>query len=211
MRADTPVGAPPELPDDPEIDALLRQLDHPLPPMSVEAVRRRARAAAHTWRWAAGIVGALAIASAAAYAAPGSPLPSWIEQARRTLGLEAPPVAPAPAPPAPSEAGIAVPAGASLLIQIVETVPGGYARVELGDGSEVVVRGRAGSTRFASEPDRLVVAHPTPDTLQVLVPRASARVEVLEGARRILIKVGEGVTAVAGPVGDGVWVLPLGG
>ena len=82
---------PDELPEDRELDELLSRLDHPVPPVSVETVIRRARdAGVERLRWAAGIALALGLAASAAYAAPGSPVPGWIAQAARALGLAAP-------------------------------------------------------------------------------------------------------------------------
>ena len=204
---------PDELPDDRELDELLSRLDHPVPPVSVEMVIRRARrAGVERLRWAAGIALALGLAASAAYAAPGSPVPGWIAQAARALGLAAPAADPSlDGTQLPVEsAGIALIPGDSLLIEFLEAGLSGYLRVDLTDDLEVMVRAPTGSTRFVSEPERLLVEHPTPDTVHVQLPRAGARVVVRVGDRLLLQKDGPDVSAAQEAASDSGYVFRLG-
>ncbi len=203
-----------ELPDDREVDEMLSLLDHPVPKVSVEVVIERARTTrVDRLRWAAGVVLAVALAAGAAYAAPGSPVRGWIAEAGRALGLGSeatePGVSPSP-PPTPESGGISLVPGAALVIEFLEADLSGYARVDFTDDAEVVVRAPTGSTRFVSEPERLLVEHPTPDTVQVLIPRTGGRVTLRVGARELLRRNGEDVTATVPSTGDGGYVFRLG-
>ena len=208
---------PDELPDDREVDELLRRLDHRIPQVSVEAVIQRARRVGfERLKRAAGIALALGLVASAAYAAPGSPVPGWIAQAARALGFGPPvasPARPDSAQAAVESAGIAVVPGDRLLIEFVEPGLAGYLRVDLSDDLEVVVRAPTGSTRFVSEPERLLVEHSTPDTVHVQLPRAGGRVLIRVGARDLLQKDGPAVSAApeAGVGGGYVFSLGSGG
>ena len=201
---------PDELPDDPEIDALLAALDEPPPPVSVESLLARGRTPAGAprrhLRWAAGIALALGVAGAA-YAAPGSPLPGWLGRIGESIDRGAN-GRPSAVVPVPASAGVAVDVGGPVVIRFAGRLAG-YARVSLTDDSEVVTRSADGSTRFSSEPDQLLIEHPSFDTLQVSVPRTAPRVEVVVGARTVWLKQGPEVvtSAAAGDFGD--WLVPL--
>lgn len=204
---------PDELPEDREVAELLSRLDHPVPPVSVEMVIGRARrAGVERLRWAAGIALALGLAASAAYAAPGSPVPGWIAQAARALGLAAPVADPSfDGAQLPAEsAGIALIPGDSLLIEFLEAGLSGYLRVDLTDDAEVIVQAPTGSTRFASEPERLLVEHPTPDTVHVQLPRAGGRVVIRVGARELLQKDGPAVSTGQEAVAGSGYVFSLG-
>ncbi len=196
-----------------EVYALLRQVDHPPPPVDADAVAARARAHDFGWgRWAAGILVALGLASAA-YAAPGSPLPAWVEAFREWIGGRPDPSPSAPAPvraPEPRVAGIAVAPGQKLLILFTSPQAEGQAQVSLTDGAEVVVRAPIGAAIFSSDVDRLVIDNQGSAAIfEIEVPRAAPRVEIRVGADRIFLKEGRRVTTEKSTKARGLYLLPL--
>lgn len=205
---------PDEPSDDREIDEMLSRLDHPVPPIPVETVIARARTSqVDRLRWAAGIALALAIAAGGAYAAPGSPVPRWIADAGRALGLATAvsvPSVPAGAPPSVEEAGLALIPGEVLVIEFLEPQLSGHLRVDFTDDAEVVVRAPMGTTRFVSEPERLLIEHPTPDTVSVLLPRDAQRIVIRVGVRVLLQRSGEEISSAEPATVDGGYVFPLG-
>jgi hypothetical protein len=204
---------PEELPDDREVEELLSQLDHPVPPVSAEMVIRRARrTGAVRLRRAAAIALGLGVLASAAYASPGSPIPGWIERAGRALGLGREDTGPAaPVPPPVESAGIVLVPGDSLVVEFLEPGLAGYLRVDLTDEPTVTVRAPTGSTRFVSEPRRLLVEHPTPDTVLVRLPRTGGRVSIRAGGRELFLRDGAQVRAAQEAGIDGAFVFPLAG
>ncbi len=209
---------PDQLPEDLEIDEVLRRLDHPVPQVLVDSIIRTARRPKSSrLRWAAGVALLLAVAAGAAYAAPGSPVRAWIAEVGRALGFGSEPGSSEPtegAVPTPESAGIALIPGNELTIEFVEAGLAGTLRVDFTDDAEVVVSAPTGATRFVSEPERLLVEHTTPDTVRVSIPRAGARngglVTIRVGTRELLRVIDGSVSAVMPPAGGGGYVLPLG-
>jgi hypothetical protein len=160
--------------------------------------------------WAATIVLTLGVAGVA-YAAPGSPLPRWIEAVGRSLGFGTE-RAPNASVNDRSLAGVAVAPGDSLVIRFAAAPAAivGYARVELTDESQVVVASPASSTRFTTEPTVLLVEHRTGDTLRVGLPRSSRHVEIEVGGRTVLL-LEEGSAPVTDVVADsaGAYLIPM--
>jgi hypothetical protein len=202
-----------ELPDDPEIDALLAELDEPPPALPVDALIARAEARATIGparlRRAAAIILALGLAGAAAYAAPRSPLPGWLEELGTRLGIATgSDAATRPATVDPGSAGVALDATGDVLIRF-DGMHAGYARISLTDGTEVIARTTSLSTRFTSEPERLLIEHPGLDTLDIELPRAASRVEIHVEEELVFSKEGAEVVTAAPTLGEGRWLLPL--
>lgn len=196
-----------------EVYALLGLLDHP--PTPVEAGTVIARARTHRlarMRWAAAILLGLG-AAGAAYAAPGSPVPGWVQtlvtwaaggpetpDARSTGRQE----------PEPDIAGIAVAPGENLIIIFRSAEGGGEARVSLSDGEEVVVRVLRGAATFTSDVDRLEIeARGASPYFEIQIPRSAPRVEIRTGDERIFLKEGARVTTAMRSDSREIYRLPL--
>lgn len=197
--------------DEGEILALLRQLDHPLPDVDVEALAARARGIGLVWgRWAAGILLVLG-AAGAAYAVPGSPVRGWVRSAAAWIAREY------RGPPAPKQAdapsrgaGIAALPGRNYVIAFQSLESGGQARVSLTDGAEVIVRAPSGAARFTSAVDRLLIDNQgSGATFEIEIPRTALRVEIRVAGKRIFLKQGERVTPGVPPGAEGKYLLRL--
>lgn len=202
-----------------DVEALLRTLDHPVPPVTAESLALRARSGAAARqrvrplvRWAAAIALA-AGATGVAYALPGSPVPRWVAAlaARLDSRSEArPSEASRPAAPARASAGIAVEPGRDLAILFTHGPPGALGRVTLGDGAEVVVRSPVGAATFTSDAGRLVIAGSgAPDTFAIEIPRRARRVEIRVGGARVFLKDGERIDTRASRLANGAYEIPL--
>ena len=138
---------------------LLRQVDHAAPALNAQTLAARARREAARWRrWAAGVVLALT-AAGAAYAAPGSPLPAWVDRVAEWIAGPAPSPAPAAGTPAtePGAAGIAVEPSERFTIVFGTEQTRGVAAVLLIDGSNIVARRLNGSATFTTDIDHLTI------------------------------------------------------
>lgn len=192
----------------------LRALDDEIPRLSAEAIVRRARPRSPAWlRWAAAVVLGLAGAGVA-YAAPGSPLPAILRRAtawvtERTRG--APAVAREDVAPAEEAVqGVAVDPSTNLRIAFEAHQPDGRAIIALVESAEVVVRARGGAARFTFGVQRLSIANAGSDaTFEILIPRDAPRVEILVGARRLLLVEHARVRTSAPPDAAGRYVLSL--
>lgn len=195
-----------------EVAALLRHVDHPVPAVTAGAIAARARARdSGGMRWAASIVLALALAGVA-YAAPGSPLPRWVERAAVWPVRRAPPAAGRGETrvPLPVTGGIAVTPGASLVIQFSSPQTTGEVHVSLTDSAEVVVRSIIGAATFTSGVDRLVIGNAASSaSYEIRIPRAAPRVEMRVGERRIFLKDGSRLTTAATADAREPLTLPL--
>ena len=191
----------------------LAMLDRPAPRIEAAAVAARAQA-----EWepsvsmrAAGILLAIGLIGAAfaAYAAPGSPVPAWVESFAAWLGGRPAERSAAESPPTRGEAGIAVTPGPSLLVVFTTAQAAGVARVSLIDGDEVIIRAPHGAATFSSEPDRVVIhnAGSTAD-FTIELPRGAPRVEIRLGDQRLLLKEGARVSGVGTPAAESL-LLPL--
>jgi len=176
--------------------ALLRHVDHPAPGIDARAVVARGTHAVGSMRWAAGIVLALGVA-AAAFAAPGSPLPAWAKAVAGWIGG-----GPGVRAPERGAAGIAVVPGRNLVIVFGSFQTDGQAEVSLTDGAELVVRAPSGAATFTSEADRLVIDNQgSTASFEIQIPRTATRVEIWVNRVRLFLKDGPRVT--------GPSVLPL--
>ncbi|MFL5575813.1 MAG: hypothetical protein ACJ79S_07600 [Gemmatimonadaceae bacterium] len=191
---------------------LLRHLDDPPPRVNATAIAARARGSAsgRAARRAAGILAALALAGAA-YAAPGSPLPRLIDRVVARVHptqKRSAPVASARAPEV--AAGIAVTPGDRFTILFSATRANGVATVSLTDGPDVAVRATAGTARFTSDVDRLLIESLSDSArFEIEVPRHAARVEMRVGSRRIFLKDGARVSADGRQDAAGRYRIPL--
>lgn len=187
--------------------ARLGLLDHPVPSVTSEQIRRGRRSPAWV-RWAAGFLLTCSIAGVA-YAVPGSPLPRWVNLARERM--RSGPVAPPPEiTPAPAASGITIPLEPRLTIRFAAPQSAGAVRVTLvGEGS-VAVRVRNGASTFAMSPGSLLIDNQgsTAD-YEIDLPRASAWVAIEVRDSRILLKRDTLVRAAVPPDSAGGYTLPL--
>jgi hypothetical protein len=215
--------------EDEQLDALLRHLDAPQPRVTLEQVVARARESQVAqgsrsmpatapprrglpWvRWAAAIVIALGVASGA-YAAPGSPLPGWLDavQAWMRGGSQAASSGASSTPePSRSPAGIAVDPGRSLAIVFASPQESGSLTILLGEGTQVVVRATGGAPGFGSELDRIVIENQgSTSDFEIEIPRGAPRVEVLVGQVRVFLLEGSRVTTRGASGDDGRFTVP---
>lgn len=214
-----------------QLDArrLLNSLDHPASavPLHIEEiiaraeVRERALAtpAPRPVRWArlAAGIGLAILLVGAAYAAPGSPLPGWIDGLVRSVAPPVePPVPPTrPAPPAEDPvvgtAGIAVTPGNGLVIEFPKSAVGSTVWIRLTDGAQVLVRAPQGAATFTAGAGRIVIGNAlTPARFEIEIPRSALRVELSIVNRPVFRK--EGPTVItSGPASpDSTWLIPLG-
>lgn len=190
--------------------SLLRHLDHDVPRVDAATVFSNARRRPPTWmRWAAGILLAAGV-TGAAYAAPGSPLPSLVERAAEVLGgRHAPPPVPPPGSEDDPGQGLAVTPGDRFTIRFSTQPAGGSAIVSLAEGDELIVRAHGGSANFSSELDRLTITdRDASTTFAIEIPRRAAWVEVLVGERRVFLKERSHVLADSS-AGAEAYVIPL--
>jgi len=183
---------------------LLRRVDHAPPAVDAQALAASARRVVPGWaRWAAGVLLSLAVAGVA-YAAPGSPVPAWVD---RVVGWVA---GPAPATPEPQLAGVAVEPSARFTITFGAEQERGIAAVSLTDGSSIVARRLAGTATFTTGVDHLTIENggSTAD-YEIELPRSAPWVEIRIGARRVLLKEGPRVITDALVDARGRYLLPL--
>jgi hypothetical protein len=189
---------------------LLRHVDHPAPPVDAEwlAIPRGALA---TWgRRAAGVVVAAALAGAA-YAIPGSPLPAMVKKVAQWItGGESSSPDSTVTDGQPVASGIAVPVSDRFEIHFAAEQPRGRVVAWLADGPNVVVRVLGGTATFTTDAGRLSIDNrgSTAD-FEIEVPRGAPRVEIYLGARRLLLKEGERMTADFPADQRGRVILPL--
>lgn len=174
------------------IHDLLRSLDHRPREITADEVMRRARRPRMSaLRVAAGIAAAIGLAGVA-YAMPESPVRDWVHA---LLG----PVEPPPGetriepsthgPTGASGAGAMFDPSEPLTVR-VEPTDGAHLRIELIDGPEIVARLLSGEGGFTSAPNELRVRLAAADTLELLIPRTAASVEVVARDRSLFLKRG---------------------
>lgn len=197
-----------------DVFALLSAIDHPVPPIEARAIERRAHTSdVHRMKWAAGVVLALGIAGAA-YAAPGSPLPSLMRVLTGWVRPQ-PELPQTPSSPSPSRAsdmaGVAFAPGQRLVIGFTSTQAEGEVRVRLTDSPNLVVRAPSGAATFSSDADRLVIDNRRGTaTFEIQIPRTVPRVEIVVDGMRRFLKEGDRITANE-PGAPGLYVIPLSG
>lgn len=165
----------------------------PLAPGDVEWVTRRAgaRTSAAWMQRAAGFAVTVALIGLA-YAAPGSPLPGWVDRVTGWIARPATHASQAPElEPESAPAGIAVAPGTRFTIRFVEPQTAGAVAVSLTDGPNVTVRAHGGAARFATDLGRLTIGNGgSLADYEIELPRSAPWVEIAVGERRLLLKDG---------------------
>jgi hypothetical protein len=200
--------------DAPEIDRLLKRLDHPTPTVTAADVRARARASRRSpWRRVAVVTLLLAAGgTGVAYAASSPAVRAWLAEARDRVVSSVAARVGSPPPRAVAtgdQRGIALDVDEPLTIEVASSGGGGWVRLRLSDAQRIEVRSPSATTVFVSERTRLSVEHPSRDTLDISVPRAATSVElVIEDRVRWTAERGS-VQAEAGDVWGAGWLVAL--
>jgi len=171
---------------------LLKELDHPVPPVPLPEIASHASLRRGGWiRWAAVLIGILGL-STAAYAAPGSPFPGWVRQLLEMWATAPPPPIPVAPEPAPATAGISVPPGSSLSLTFTSEDWAGSLVISVEEVSEVVVEAVGIGASFTADAGLLrVEPEGTAGQFRIRIPLFAPRVEVLLGAEIVFEKSGD--------------------
>ncbi len=163
-----------------ELFQVLAYLDHPVPAVNPGDLIARAerRRPAGFGRWAAAVLLTFG-AAGAVYAAPGSPVPRWIEALSGVFSHGAGRV-PESRAASPDVAGIVVPFDERLAIELPPQQSGTISIV-LVEASEVTVEAANGPVTFDSRADQLVVEAATTTDFRITIPRDARRIEVFVG------------------------------
>jgi hypothetical protein len=218
---------------------LLRRTDHTAPAVDPEILaaigdvnraekRARVRAvAAPSWgiaivrggwlQWAAGVALAVAVAGAA-YTAPGSPVPAWVDRVAEWMRSPAP-QAPSPVTPGkpetetpspPVTAGIAVAPRDRFTIRFAGWQSRGLARVALTNESNISARALNAAATFTTGANRLTIDNSgsTAD-YEIDLPHDAPWVEILVGERRLFLKEGQRLVTGAPTDAEGCYLVSL--
>ena len=199
--------------DDHEVAALLGAIDHPVPSVAFEPVRR-ARALRRGLLTTAATAG---LAVAAAALVPSSPLHQLIV-GRPTPASSAdtaavPPTVAAgatPAQPIPLASGIAVPPSPGELLVVFGHDPdSGVIEVGRATTGDIAFRSRGGRTGYQVETDRIVIDNQAPaETYYIDVPPGSHRL-LVESGDRVLLRWPDDSARRAAPGGTALARVPL--
>ena len=194
-----------------ELDGMLALLDDPAPEVDPgDLIVRASRRQAPAWaRWAAGTL-LMFGAAGAAYAAPGSPLPTWIE---RLLGPDVgrdTEAQTATSPDTDGVLGIVVPVGADLEIVFTRIQATGVAQISLADVEDLRVEVVGGTASFDSNVERLMIDSEgsSPD-YSITIPRAVSRVAIRVAETIVFVREGGQVATNAELQDDGGYLLFL--
>lgn len=193
-----------------EVYALLREVDHPPPRVDANALLVAAKAGPQTpgWgRWAAGILLTTGFV-AAAYAAPGSPLRSWLQN----LTDRSEPVRPvAPdARPESGRAGVVVTPTSDFEIVFSAEQTAGHALVTLTEETDVTIRAAGGTATFTSDEKRLLVNNSgSTGVFEIDIPRSARRIEIRVAGVRVWLKQGDQISSSNPAESDGRYRLSL--
>lgn len=191
--------------------ALLGNLDHPRRHADHSAVMARARARNSIWmRKAAGFVVAAALAGAA-YAAPGSPLPSLVEKVFGG-GQDASdvPVAQTTVPETPVLSGVTVATGNRMVITFTGTQAVGDIHVTLSDDPEIEVRATGTGASFTAKEEMLTIDNANSRArFAIAIPRDARLVEIRIGEDRVFLKDRSRIVTTNATSGAETWVIPL--
>ncbi len=191
---------------------LLRESDPATTDIDAETIpfEARRRNAVAWGQWAAGLVFA-AVLAGAAYTAPGSPVPVWLERAGAWLmGAASRDSLPHAVAPTPTPSGIAVLPSPRFSIRFETVQTRGIAAVTLTAGPHIVVRTVNGTATFSTDVDQLTIDNrgSTAD-YEIELPNDAPRVEIAVGNRRLLLKEGASLDAEGTPDRQGRYLLPL--
>jgi hypothetical protein len=190
---------------------LLERIDHPAPPVSVDALIARARQRRPRWRVpiAAGIAAAL-IAGAAAAAVPGSPVRRYVERVLTAMHPGAPrgTAGEVRVPERNVASGIAFVPTQSVEVTFREVQGVGAIRITLGDSPTLRVTHAEGTAGYALTDSGIVVdnAHSSA-SYQITIPRGAALVRVRAGNRVVFAKEGSRIRAAVTPDSSGAYVI----
>lgn len=198
--------------DDSEIARLLGVLDAPPPRIDPATLRARARADTTTprggWgRWAAAVFLAAGIAGAA-YAVPGSPVPTWLDTLRGAPAAPTARQAPPSRPDAP--AGIAVASTGRLAIVFTPPLPRGEVRVRLTADALLHVQAVDGDAAFTARGEGIDVASRSDVArYEIRIPRDAPSLRIRFGDTLVFEKTGDRVTSMVPAEADGSYALPF--
>ncbi len=194
-----------------EVFALLGSLDHPRERVDHAAVIARGRAGSSKWMGkAAGFVLAAAVAGAA-YAAPGSPLPSLVAGIFGG-GPDAPraPVGQKAVPEIPVVSGVTVATGNRMVIAFMATQAAGEIRVTLSDDSEIEVRATGAGASFTAGEEVLTIDNTNSRAdVAIAIPRRARLVEIRIRERRVFLKDGARIVTDYSVTGADTYVIPF--
>lgn len=183
-------------------------MDHPVPPVAPSAIPRPSHWSRRL-RWAAGILLTCAVAGAA-YAAPGSPLPLWLQEIQVWLGASPPPPAPPSPAPVAVTSGISVPLEPRLVIHFAALQSSGVLRVTLVDSGSVAIRVINGTAVLFSAPGSLGVGNRgSLADYEIDIPRASPWIDIVAGDDTLLRKRGETLRTDVTPDSTGRYIVSL--
>ena len=199
--------------EDKRVNQLLSVLDQPLPAMRAAQLIARARRPNPLVRVAATIAVAVGL-TGVVWAAPGSPLKAWVNSRLATTDVNRAPSGPLPRAPEDvvplDSSGIAVDAGAPLVIRFARAQTEGTVLLSIDDGRLITVQSAAGAARFSSAVGRLDVENAGAVVDFVIrIPRSAPRVAIeVAGTTLAVVRLGhvEGARAVGA---ESQWRLPL--
>lgn len=184
-----------------QIRTRLALLDEPTPRVEAsELIARANRRGPSVMRWAAGILLSFA-AAGGIYAAPGSPVRSWVS---RLVGVE-----PRVENVAQSDvSGVVVPLGPSLEIVFPSLPESGTITFVLTDVADVSVQAENGTATFDSGTERLVIdGSDSPIDYRITMPIAAPRIRVRVAETEVFALEAGQVTTLARDLSAGTYVL----
>ena len=196
-----------------EVFGLLTGLGHPVPSVTVADIQARTlRAGTYWFRWAAGIIAALGITTAA-YASPGSPLPAWIDEILGRSETEG--EAGTPSTGQQEEAGpgggIAVSPGASLTVLFESPDEGGTIAITVEEGlTEIQVEAAVGRATFISDLGSLrVEAESLSAEFLVKIPSSAPSVIIKVDGETVFSRQGADTATDASQDDQGRWMIGI--
>jgi hypothetical protein len=193
-----------------QIEALLAELDHPIPDRAMpELTGARETAGWRRAMLAAGVATLVAVGAAAA-TLPASPVHRWIDQLLTRTAQRASEQRPV-AGPAARVTGVAVPVGNGLVVALRHPQPAGTVEIALVDRADVAVRSRGGDVAYEIAEGRVMIDNREPaERYDIEAPIGIAQLTVLMNDRAIFRKQGDVVTPASSSSGKGRFRIPLG-
>lgn len=165
-------------------NALVRELDLPVPAVPAELIRHRAIARRRVYRMAASI-GILAILASTAMALPGMPVWNWLRGDRPDPALINPTRVPiARHRPAATADGIAITPNDVLVIELRHSQSSGQIRIIRTDAPVASLRAAGGRVDYRIAPGRVTLENRQPaERYEISLPRTLRRVTLLVGGQ----------------------------